>query len=209
VPSSFTMVHQQLTRPRQHRWAFRQPKSGISKHYAFASIVDVSCFHGQQATYSRRPWMRPVSTIKKLRIRSRCECTAVVRHRGATYSPAPLPKRAVKRQSLRIREGLAWKQLASRRGPGHSTFGLSTRGQQALLPTTAYHATPPATSICALGTAHAAPAGQSDVFSCCRAVHPIPRSRQLPARADGPAGALYSRRSGHTVQASVRTAAGS
>lgn len=112
-------------------------------------------------------------------------------------------------QTLRIREGLAWKQLASRRGPGHSTFGLSTRGQQALLPTTAYHATPPATSICALGTAHAAPAGQSDVFSCCRAVHPIPRSRQLPARADGPAGALYSRRSGHTVQASVRTAAGS
>lgn len=57
--------------------------------------------------------------------------------------------------------------------------------------------------------ARAAPAGQSDVFSRCRAVHPIPRSRRLPARADGPAGALYSRRSGHTVQASVRTAAGS
>ena len=173
--------------------------------------------------------MQSLDTTKSLRIRSRCERTALVRQRryafAACTAPASRSAQSVtlSRQlsslqdsttslkDLRIPHplGTATDTETFGRRARRRTLGLSTRGQQALLPTTAYHATPPATSICALGTAHAAPAGQSDVFSCCRAVHPIPQSRQLPARADGPAGALYSRRSGHTVQASVRTAAGS
>jgi BstXI restriction endonuclease len=85
--------------------------------------------------------MQSLGTIKSLRIRTRCECRALVRSSryvsaphvhpppwygtDATHSPTRLPQRVAKRQSLHIREDLGRRR--SNRDPGYPTFGLDTR----------------------------------------------------------------------------------